>query len=250
MKTKETSSNITFSPKSFIRRAFIVMLSSEVFILLSDLFLNHQRWISSRPLRRFFNITREDSLANWFSSMQSLLVALVLLAIFIVVINQKKTSKKSWGWLLIGFFFAFMSLDDGSKLHERIGSYFGDLSESGGFLMSLFDLLPSYGWQIILGPVFIFIGLYIAWFLWRQLRTKKQICYVAFALILFAVAMGLDFVEGLDIASMDDYKHYMKAVEEFFEMFANTLFLVTFLDYLFYQQKKIQINLEGDRRVV
>lgn len=222
------------------------MLIFEVFIVLGDIFLNEFELLSSSALRRFFNITREDSLANWFSTMQTLLVALVL---FIIAwLSQSKSNKKKKdhiGWWILGFFFAFMSLDDGSKLHERIGTAFKDWAEvntsADGFLS---PFLSSYGWQIALGPFFIAIGFYMIWFLWKQLKKNRLFPLFALAFLLLVTAVGMDFLEGMNLPGINTHsvKHTLKVIEEFFEMFANTVLLIVFLKVLFQQNKKISIE--------
>ena len=65
-------------------------LGTEILIVLADIFLNYLEWIPFSPLRRVFNITREDAIGNWFSSIQTLLVGIVLWVIFAVDKSEKK----------------------------------------------------------------------------------------------------------------------------------------------------------------
>lgn len=211
--------------------------------MLSDIFLNHLQILPSRSLRRFFNITREDGLGDWFSSTQTFLIALVLFIIFFLSTYEKTrdTKRSEIGWLILGCFFLLMSFDDGTKLHERLGTFFRESASDTGFIHKMLDIIPSYTWLITVGPVFVLFGIFIAWFLFEQIKQEKQIMIIISALSLLALAMGLDLYEGLDIPSMEAYKHYMKAIEETMEMFANTLFLVVFLDIMFTVKKEVHL---------
>jgi hypothetical protein len=236
MKTASSPSIVSVHPKTIIWKIFLVMISFEIFIVFGDIFFNYYEWIPSSAMRRFFNITREDSLANWFSSMQTLLVALTIWIIFYLSIPRDKAArlfkKGRSGWLILALFFTFMSLDDGSKLHERLGTFFKESISA--------ELFLTYGWQIVVAPFFIVIGVYMAWFLWHQLKRSRHFYLAVAALALLGFAMGLDFVEGMDIAALSSHaiEHFMKVFEEFIEMFANTIFLVVFTDVLFAKIKQ------------
>ena len=66
-------------------RAFIVLVTCQVLLVVLDAAISYGRLISNRAIGRLFNITREDSIPNWFASMQFLLIALVLWVIFLRV---------------------------------------------------------------------------------------------------------------------------------------------------------------------
>ena len=95
-------------------------------------------------------------------------------------------------WWALAAFFAYLSIDDGVRLHEGVGTAFaasGLRALAGGF--------PSYYWQLLFGPFFAAAGLAMAVFLWRELRTPRRRALVVGAFGLLAAAVGLDFVDGL-----------------------------------------------------
>lgn len=211
--------------KLFLRRLFFFLLTFELLLVFGDVFLNEFEWISNRSLRRSFNITREDSIPNWFSSMQALLLGLTLFGIAYLA-----RKKDRLGWVILGSFFTFVSIDDGSKLHERIGGAFKDwLVEINP--ESVF--VQSYGWQIVLGPFLVLITLYMLWFLWDRLK-KEDLRMFILAVGILAFAVGLDFFEGFDLEGMTSHnvKHTLKVIEEFLEMFATTILFVLFMKVL------------------
>lgn len=217
-----------FDSQSFLKKLFLFLVFIEGGILLADIFLNFLQWIEFRPLRRVFNITREDSFSNWFSSLQLLCVGMVVLVIFLI--------EKIRGWAFISFFFIFMAIDDATKLHERVGTAF-QLSPLG----QIISFYPSYAWQVVFGPFFIGCGIFLVTYLWRRLKEQRK--YILLALSLYAIAVGLDFLEGQDhsiyggIGLLLSTKtqwvvHFAKALEEVLEMFGTSIFLVAFLHYL------------------
>ena len=122
----------------------------------------------------------------------------------------------------------------------------------------LLDAFPSYAWQIVVLPFFVVAGVFLAVFLWRELRRRRARVLVALALTCFVVAVGLDFFEGLDAdhpwniytriteavdfgdsteyrfrrTAYDTLGHFSKSIEEFLEMLGNTLLWVVFLQHL------------------
>lgn len=223
-----------------IKRIFIFCLSTEILIVLADIFLNYLQWIPFKPLRKVFNITREDAIGNWFSSIQTLLVGIVLWIIF----AADRSEKKKWGWAVLSFCFTFMAIDDASKFHERVGSSFKELATNIQGAQKIVELYPSYAWQIIFGPFFIAMGIYLVWFLWKELDQTPYRRWIVSALACLVLAVFLDGLEGMDLPSLSSYpdRHFLKLMEEFLEMFGHTLFLVTFLSVLFSKKEKIHIE--------
>ena len=105
------------------------LVTVELAIVMMDALISELGWVSVGAVQRFFNITREDGLANFFSSFQMLGVGVVLVLITLVVRSQTRgsTSKLFWGWGLIAALFIYMGIDDATALHERIGTLFSEL---------------------------------------------------------------------------------------------------------------------------
>jgi hypothetical protein len=170
--------------------------------------------------------------------------------------------RKFYCWAGIGSFFIYMGIDDAIKFHERIGTAFKVLlsrsaeTSGPGILNSVHNAFPSYTWQMIFGPFFIAMGIFLLWFLWKELSSKKLWYWFLVGISLYAVAVGLDFVEGLDsefyenvgiagFFSTEDFRirHMSKALEEFLEMFGTTIFLIVFLENLFRMSHEWKINI-------
>ena len=114
----------------------------------------------------------------------------------------------------------------------------------------MLNLFPSYAWQILFVPLFGLFGLLLLVFVWYELRDRTG--------LLLVVAVGLDFLEGLDadhpwnvyswITSRVDLadftaarfrhspystlKHFSRALKESLEMLAMTFLWVAFLRHI------------------
>ncbi len=241
----------------------LVFTGFELFIVFLDVFVNHYKWSSIGAIRRMVNITREDSLSNWFSSIQAVVVGAVIWSTAIGVRKQMQGNhymRKFYCWAGIGSFFIYLGIDDAIKFHERMGTafkviLFKDNDTSGsGVLGSIYDVFPSYTWQMIFGPFFMAIGIFIVWFLWKELSSKKLWDWFLVGIGLYVLAVGLDFVEGLDsepyegiaaFFSTEEYRieHLSKTLEEFLEMIGTTIFLIVFLKNIFNLYREWEINI-------
>ncbi len=257
--------NFSLRTDVIVRRIFWCFLGFELLIVFLDVFVNHYEWSSVGSIRRMVNITREDSLSNWFSSLQAIIVGFVLWLIAFAVRKQMQDNhykRKFYCWAGIGSFFIYMGIDDAIKFHERVGTAFRVLlfeseERSGtGILDSAYNAFPSYTWQMVFGPFFMAMGIFILWFLWKELSSKKLWYWFLAGISLYAIAVGLDFVEGIDselyeemgiagFFSTDDYRirHMSKTLEEFLEMFGTTIFLTVLLKNLFRLSREWKINI-------
>jgi len=259
------SQSLNFSLRAdvIVKRVFWGFLSIELLIVFLDVFVNHYQWCSVGSIRRMLNITREESLSNWFSSLQLIMAGTVIWLIsFTVRMQMQDYKRKFYCWAGIGSFFVYMGIDDAIKFHERMGTAFKELllrsvEKSGpGTLYSIYEAFPSYPWQMLFGPFFMAIGIFIIWFLWEELLPQKSRYLLLVAIWLYILAVGLDFVEGLDkpyegiagFFSTEDFRirHMSKALEEFLEMFGTTIFLTVFLKNLFRLSQEWKINIEGE----
>lgn len=234
-----------------LKKIFIGLVSCELFIFGMDILLNHYKLVKIGAVRRLFNITREDGVSNFFSSFQLMMVGLVAFVIY--WLTREIYDNRHWfldkGWLVIAGFFTFMGFDDATKFHERMGTtakkIFANDSARDLASPSIFETFGSYAWQIVFGPFFALMGLFMLWFLLKNLYDKKSKYLFIGGISLYVVAVGMDYVEGfgtgpyegigaaLDL-SAKKVRHLSKAYEETFEMFGTTLFLMSFLRHGFH----------------
>jgi len=260
--------DIAINGRRFLFTLFFVCLALELMVLFYDYHLHYRGVLADvPPLRRFFNMTREDSLAAWLGNTQTTLVAVTLW--FLVWLKRHQGSSRAtiWGWIVLAAFFSYMAIDDGTALHERIGNVIGDMrseaAAEGRTTAAVVEWFPSYYWQLALLPAFAVLGLFTLLFLWRQLPDRLSRLIVFAALSLFVLAVAMDFVEGLarthplniygwlgespalerfaqsrfEQTAFDSLLHFFKTVEEAIEMFANTLLWCVFLRHFMRTQE-------------
>ena len=261
-----------------IRGLALACVGFELLLVGLDYYVSYTGLSRFGTVRRLTNITREDSLASWFGSSQTLLVALTVGLIWLVLRRQGATRGRRMGWLVLALFFALMAVDDGAMLHERLGTLVEDLhsddaaggpaTQTGARLLEAF---PSYAWQVVALPFFIVLGAFTLVFLWRELVGRRPRALLVAALACFAVAVGLDFVEGLrpehpwnlytllaERFSLEEFtqyhfgeeaydalRHFSKAIEEFLEMLANTLLWCLFLRRLAETAPDLRFRFDG-----
>ena len=211
---------------------FLSCLIIELALVYLDLTVNWLRWTELGPIRRLFNTTREDALASWFAVTQTVFVALAAWVIFAISRNHALALPRRFGWLFVALIFTYIAIDDGAAVHERLGSAFKE--NEGGSIG-----YPSYPWQVLLAPVFAAMGLFLLYFLWREMPDRADRVRILAAMACLATAVAMDFVEGMDdgyrwlIDTFDwpnkTIRHFSKSIEEFIEMLGMTLFLITFL---------------------
>ena len=243
-------------PVKVARRVLVFCLTLEVVFVLLDYHVNYGRLVDVGAIRRMTNIAREDGLASWFGTTQTLFVALTAWGLLLLARASHAPLWRRAGWSLVAVMFTYMAVDDGAQLHERFGTLSSVLNDSGG--SSVLTAFPSFAWQVLFVPVFGIFGLLLALFLWRELHNRAAFVLVLSALACLAVAVGLDFIEGLDddhpwnlytwivervdLADFttarfrqtpyDTLEHFSRSLEEFLEMLANTFLWVTFLKHV------------------
>ena len=255
------------------RRAFwllVACIAAEVGFVALDYHINYAHLSRIGAIRRLFNATREDGLASFFAVTQTFLVSLTAFAVFAVE-RRRAPGPRSLGWLVIALFFLYMAVDDGAKVHERLGTAFrisqsGAADGLGGAVLSAF---PSYAWQVLFLPFFAALGAFTLVFLWVELDSRALRWLVVLAIACFAVAVGLDFVEGLDrehpwnlyrwiaerwaiepftrerfgVSAFRALRHFSKSIEESIEMLGNSLLWYVLLRALGERAYEIRIRL-------
>jgi hypothetical protein len=261
---------LALDPQRLVRTVLLVCLLTNLALFLLDALVNYPAWIDLPSMRRLFNTTREDGLASWFGVTQTVLVALTLWLIFVTARQHPGSRWRQAGWLVLAIFFSYMAVDDGSALHERLGTAIEEIQESGSgdsWGAALLDVFPSYAWQVFLLPFFGALGLFTLVFLWGELRETPDRVVIAAAIGCMVLAVGLDFVEGLDpdhpwnvytrlserfgLGGMttrayetpyEVLRHFSKSIEECLEMLAMTLLWVVFLRHWIWSTGDLRVR--------
>ncbi len=231
--------------EDWIRKTVTFLLIVQVAIVLLDVVFNFLAIVDDEDFREIFNMARELSISNWFSSMLEAGTGLVFWLIHLQAKDGTAGRRAARGWAIAAVLFFYIGLDDGTQMHERVStaaaSYFAVTSESGGthpgalgWIGALLDRFPSYPWQILFGPVLAGTGLYTLWFLWRKME-RKEARTACLGFFLYGIAQGQDFIEGLETPygwltarlGTGEYTvpHFAKVGEESVEMIGTILVL-------------------------
>lgn len=151
--------------------------------------------IASEDLRALFDASGEGGLASWLAITQAALIALTLWAMVAAYGQAGIPRTHRAGWVILAVFFTYLAVDDGTRLHERIGTAYDESAASGVGVGAVF---PSYYWQLLLGPFFAAAGLFTLAFLWRVCRAPGIRAAMVAAFVLLGFAVALDFIEGLN----------------------------------------------------
>ncbi len=223
------------------QKLFYSLLLCEVFLVVTDYFIHFQDYVTEiGPLKRIFNLAREDSLGNWFGAAQLLVVALTLWLVYATVRQTPATAWRKISWALLATFFTYMAFDDGARLHERLATAAKEILADSAVI----EAYPSYPWQIVFAPLFVGVTFLLLDIFRRGLAERKSKLMLGSGLALYIVAVGLDVLEGvpkygpagmLDVLSDEGsyaIRHYLKVTEEFLELLGGTCFLIAFLRQL------------------
>ena len=140
-------------------------LAIEIGLVLADAIINYGRLIDLGMIRRLVNITREDALASWFGVMLTWMVALTVWLTYVVVRGQTTARKRRAGWLILALLFTYMALDDGTEIHERMGSAYKEIFQpeqlekvdSEGEQVRGLSYYPSYPWHLLFVPFLLWL---------------------------------------------------------------------------------------------
>ena len=116
------ASHLNVDARRFITVLFVVLVGAEISFVLADAIINVERLTELSPIRRFFNITREDGVASWFAVTQTWMLGLTAAFLYVVVRAGDAPRWRRVGWGILAVFLIYMAVDDGALFHERIGS--------------------------------------------------------------------------------------------------------------------------------
>lgn len=226
-----------------LRGVYLTLVAIATFFIIFDSVVYSFSFLFASDFIKLVDITLESNLPTWFSSTQLLFVGIC--AYFIG--NHRglqKEKAKAWAWFVIAMFFAYLGIDDASRLHERIATIAGEAAKNSDAQVFFIDAIknfPSYYWLLIFLPIFAGFGLFMMTFLFKELEQKQVMLLFLGGMACYATAVGLDFFDGITrnydaivehtLFSLNDARHLSRALEEFLEMIGTTFILVSFLQH-------------------
>lgn len=251
-----------------VRAVVFTMLWLAAVVVVLDVWLYLGGGLEDDDLAGWFNATSERGLGSWLSVTQTVLIAVTLWVFAALLRAGGRPRGRVIGWTALAAFFSYLALDDGTFLHERVGSAFADsgAAEAAG-------AFPSYYWQVVLGPAFVVAGLFMVVFLMREIQDRRLRAFVALAVVLMGAAVALDFVDGLEaghplnayawiaarwlpdayasamfgMSGLEAVVHLSRAVEESLEMASMTLLWATFLSHAAATFGSVTVRIEDEQ---
>lgn len=235
-------------------RFFWTFFTLDLAIVVLDLIFNYAHPINSIPLRRLFNIAREDGIGTYVGSFQTLCAGLALQLLWLQakLTASPKSTTQGWGFLT-GFFY-YMAFDDVSGFHERIGAMAESLSGRFKTLSSPLGIFPSYEWQVIFGPLLLFTLIVMIKLFNREVKNQRHRYLLLAAMTCYIFAVLYDFLEGVNglfdliaeylVVKRYTVSHFLKVTEEFLELLGGTFFLTAFTEILVSKTRALKITFQ------
>jgi len=176
-------------PAGFLRKLLLVLGGINILLSLGTMVFN-RLWEHIAEYRGIvqslinyvlvqFNLSTENVISSWYSSMLLLAVAIGSVIAFAADRNTGIDAKShrwlSFAWLLFGTVFAGLSFDEAASFHERLGM----LSELN------FWGQGALGWAYAMAPAIVLVALFMLAFGWFHVRRVRP----AFWLIVLGVAL-------------------------------------------------------------
>lgn len=235
------STSVTVDGRRVAGQVLFACVAAELTLVLLDAFFVGVNVLDvTLPIQRIFNLAREGSVGSWFGISQTMFIGFTAFALAGVSRRRGSSPGVIRSWIALGVLFLYLAVDDAAVIHERIGTLvdtWGEESSTGWTAR-----WPSFTWQLVFGPIFLVLGLAVLWFLWRQLGEWRLRRLVVGAMLCYAVAFALDFVEGVEglpervaeSLGWDPYTigHSLRVLEETLEMFGMTLVWYALLSHL------------------
>lgn len=221
--------SLLLSPKNVLRNLAIVifvLLLADIAGIILESVLNYEARLT-RLIAHYFSFNGESNIPAFFSSVM-LLAASGLL--FLIHRQHKRTAQDGYTrhWLILGFIFLFMAIDENTQIHERIADFVRPrlATDLSGML--------HWAWVVPYSVLTLAVVAYFIRFVLRLPTHTRNLILLSGALFVTG-ALGLEFFEGYLYKryGIDHlYNRILYCLEELMEMSGVALFIYALLDYL------------------
>jgi len=185
----------------------------------------------------------EHNAITWFSTVQLLLIGLVAYVNHEASALMRRleiagSARHQWIWLVFALGFVFLALDERFEIHEALRE---DVMQPAELFVGIPYLKPG---DIGLFLYFM-VGLGFAWFLFGELRRQPlSLVFFAAALLLALSFMVVDSLPKPVTRSWPLGRFWTSVYEEGAELWAQFLFLLSFLTVLRGRLKQLTRELD------
>lgn len=183
-----------------------------------------------------FDMDAEVSIPTWYA--QLLLAAASFLLLTIGVAKRRSTQKYYKHWIALGFMFVYISMDEGSQIHELLVSPLRDFFNTSGTLL-------NFAW--VIGGALVTSVIAVIYFrFWLNLPSKTRLLFLASAAIFIGGALGIEMIGGYYLSNHGYNFGYqmITLIEETMEKMGIALFIYTLLDYMKYAKIDIDLRIK------
>jgi len=203
----------------FATAQFIIISTLILLTISSYLFTHVTGYDSVLGFLRLVDVGSERSIPTYFSTFNLLLASIL---IFIIYTSEKIINRSTARyWLLLFLLFLFLSIDEGTSIHEN----FGNIHRYHGIILPIFEIHSwvPYGimFTLITGVIFIpFI---------KSLSTYTATYFVIAGAVFIGGAIGIEFLSAVVVhmgfAERGDLIYQLhQALEEGLEMCGIAIF--------------------------
>jgi hypothetical protein len=228
---------IVIAPRPVIRVLFVCM---SLLILaglagqLSTWFLGHDNLLGFVPK---FNLSEENNVPTWFSTICLFLCAIALAAIALAEWRGKRPLCAYWSGLAGTF--VLLSLDEAASFHEMLNAPLKTALHTGG--------LFYFAW-VIPGALLVLGFLLAVWRFLGRIPAETRRDFLVAGFVFCSGCLGMEMIDGryCSLHGADLNYSLMSILEESLEMAGEILFLRSLLAYLADHVGSLTIRLRED----
>ena len=189
-----------------------------------------------------FNLRTEDSIGTWYSSF--LLLFCSALSAVISVAAKKEGRRYVGHWRVLSVVFLYLSIDESSTIHEKMGPIARPVLQSLGIQLGGFT---SRAWVIPASILLlVFLLAYFRFFL--DLPAKQRLLFLISGALYVGGAIGLEMLHGFITTLPEDSSQLARIIvpvgEETFEMLGIAVFTYALLSYLDSRLQEVRFSFE------
>ncbi len=210
----------------------LIIVTAGCIVVISKIYFNSY----NKFIYEFFDLDHETNLPTCFSTI-ILFFSAFLLAIISFIL--KKNDKNYVLWMLLSLCFLFLSLDEFTSIHERIG----------GFLQKMFmlDGIFYYAWVIPYGIItLVFVLIYFKYFLLKLPKRIRNLFIKSGAIFLLG-AIGVEMLGSIAVTTVQPSEILISTlyiIEETLEMIGIAYLIYALLVYL-KEELEFTINIKS-----
>lgn len=182
-----------------------------------------------------FDLDDEVSGPTWLSSMFFLAISLSCFALACLEQKRKKF------WTLLAGLSLFMSFDEVSTIHELTLQSIHNI-----FFLDSAPAVLKNAWILAL-PVLCIVGIFLAWYAWRNVPKRTHVLFVVGGVILLSGAVLVDIAAATVSTTPFMQQGVLVAIEEGAEFTGAAIILYALINHILLRHEK---SLRGIKQVL